>query len=105
MGHFEATPRGLPAASAGATLGRVKPTTPLIVVACVAGFAVSVVGPIVGYRMMFTSSFELSCLNHGAPPQLCACASEKTLEKAELLELFDPERMGVIAQSAVAECR
>ena len=87
----------------GATLGIVK--TPVIVAICVVGFAFSIVGPIVGYRMIFTSSFELSCMNRGAPAAFCECASEKTLERAGILDIFDADRMKVIAEGAIADCR
>lgn len=82
-----------------------KPNKPLIAAICVVGFAITVFGPIVGYRMIFTSSFTLSCLQHGGSARMCECAADKTLELASLTDIFDGERMKVVAQSAVADCR
>lgn len=82
-----------------------KLPTPVVVAICVAGFAVTVFVPIVANRVIFTSSFSLSCMQNGGGAAFCDCAADKTLERAELLELFDGERMKEIARGAVDDCR
>jgi hypothetical protein len=75
------------------------------VVVGVAGVFVSLLAPLLLFRISFNATFETSCRNAGAPANVCECARVHVVDRAGILDYFDSSRLKRLAAEAGAACR
>jgi len=75
------------------------------VVVGAAGVFVSFLAPLLLFHISFNATFEKSCRNAGAPQGVCECARVRVVERAGVLDYFDPSRMKRLAAEAGTACR